>query len=68
MRFELKEGRERKREKETRKLGTTELIRRETRHRFFEGGTTSQLEEFEKINYPENVHSSLSEIKIPFHK
>lgn len=38
MRFELKEGRERKREKETRKLGTTELIRRETRHRFFDEG------------------------------
>lgn len=38
MRFELKEGRERKREKETPKTsGTTELIRCETRHRFFEG-------------------------------
>lgn len=38
MRFELKEGRGRKREKATRKLGTTESIRCETRHRFLEGG------------------------------
>lgn len=66
MRFESRRGGEREKEKEIRKLGTIELIRRETRHKVLEQVYWKDGKVGKTKLLRERFRFTLSNIKIQF--